>query len=171
MDVDKTYTAIFTFYQPAPQGFDTPAARSIVLTGASSLISVAKAEDLAGSQEVRLTFTVPAGAWGLRLYNGGMYGDPDTWWDNGTIVEGVYTGPAFNGRSSGAVWNGAVDLSTSTISGIVPITGPISEGPWHTGEGHSGARFVGDPIVVEYNGVDGGQIGIAATFREVGAWV
>lgn len=46
----------------------------------------------------------------------------------------------------------------------------ISLGPWVGGQGHSGVRFDGAPTYIEYNGVGGGQVGYAATFREVGAW-
>lgn len=41
---------------------------------------------------------------------------------------------------------------------------------WSGGQGHSGVDFDGPPTYVEYNGVDGGQVGVAATFREVGSW-
>lgn len=46
----------------------------------------------------------------------------------------------------------------------------IQRGPWVGGQGHSGVRFEGAPTYIEYNGVGGGQVGYAATFREVGAW-
>ena len=42
---------------------------------------------------------------------------------------------------------------------------------WCGGEGNSGLEFDGPPTKVRYNGVDGGQTGVAATFREVGAWL
>ena len=41
---------------------------------------------------------------------------------------------------------------------------------WCGGEGNSGLEFEGPPTKVRYNGVDGGQTGVAATFREVGSW-
>jgi len=47
----------------------------------------------------------------------------------------------------------------------------LMAGPWYAGEGHSGCQFVGNPVVINYNGVGGGQIGISATLKEVGAWV
>ena len=43
-------------------------------------------------------------------------------------------------------------------------------GPWYAGQGHSGCRFVGNPTLVNYNGVDGGQVGLSCTLTEVGAW-
>ena len=42
---------------------------------------------------------------------------------------------------------------------------------WCGGEGNSGLEFDGPPTKVRYNGVDGGQTGVAATFREVGSWL
>lgn len=49
-------------------------------------------------------------------------------------------------------------------------TSDILAGPWMSGEGHSGCRFQGNPSVINYNGVAGGQIGLSAVFQEVGAW-
>ena len=50
------------------------------------------------------------------------------------------------------------------------LTTDLAVGPWYAGEGHSGCRFQSDPTVVEYNGVGGGQLGLAVNFKEVGAW-
>lgn len=44
-------------------------------------------------------------------------------------------------------------------------------GPWIGGQGHSGCRFSGKPTYIANGPVNGGQIGFAATFREVGSWV
>lgn len=46
----------------------------------------------------------------------------------------------------------------------------LSTGPWMSGEGHGGCRFVGNPTVINYTGVGGGQIGLSAVFQEVGPW-
>lgn len=43
-------------------------------------------------------------------------------------------------------------------------------GPWIGGQGHSGCRFDGEPSLVNNTGVNGGQVGYSATFREVGHW-
>ncbi|QWS69422.1 minor tail protein [Microbacterium phage Necrophoxinus] len=72
------------------------------------------------------------------------------------------------------------DATPQTVS-IVGVTGRLSPstdsssteyslGPWYAGEGHSGCRFVGNPTVINYNGVDGGQMGLSVNLREVGAW-
>lgn len=53
--------------------------------------------------------------------------------------------------------------------GGVIIPDRIINGPWVGGMGHSGCRFVGKPTFVTNNGVNGGQIGFAATFQEVGS--
>lgn len=47
----------------------------------------------------------------------------------------------------------------------------IFAGPWIGGQGHSGCRFDGPPTYIEYNGIDGGQVGFSATFKEVGLWL
>lgn len=49
-------------------------------------------------------------------------------------------------------------------------TSDLLMGPWMSGEGHSGCRFQASPTVINYNGVNGGQIGLSANFQEVGAW-
>lgn len=49
-------------------------------------------------------------------------------------------------------------------------TADLMIGPWMSGEGHSGCRFQGNPTVINYNGVNGGQIGLSAILQEVGAW-
>jgi len=47
----------------------------------------------------------------------------------------------------------------------------ILSGPWIGGQGNSGLRFMGVPTYIENSGVDDGQIGYAASFREVGSWI
>ena len=41
---------------------------------------------------------------------------------------------------------------------------------WLPGSGHSGCAFVGNPTWAANSGVNGGQVGYAATLREVGDW-
>lgn len=69
------------------------------------------------------------------------------------------------------------DASTSllTINGMTmrifePGMAVDTSGPWTSGEGHSGCRFVGSPTLVNYNGVDGGRMGLSCTLKEVGSW-
>lgn len=47
----------------------------------------------------------------------------------------------------------------------------IDQGPWIGGMGHSGCKFVGKPSFVSNTGVNGGQVGFAATFKEVGSYL
>lgn len=63
-------------------------------------------------------------------------------------------------------------LSISAISARLTPPGeqPSLAGPWLSGEGNSGCRFVGSPTLVNYNGVNGGQVGVACTLMETGAW-
>lgn len=86
-------------------------------------------------------------------------------------VDQPYTGQAFSGATTsgdGVVysWDGAPEASTSTMLSM----GAIANGPWYAGEGHSGCRFDGRPTLVNYNGIGGGQVGLAASFKEVGSW-
>lgn len=53
----------------------------------------------------------------------------------------------------------------------VPRTGTFFSGPWIGGQGHSGCRFLGTPTYVTNSPIEGGRIGFAATFVEVGSWV
>jgi hypothetical protein len=118
----RTYTMVVTFRMLRTQGFFDPSARSIQFyteVGAPYTATV-QAVDKVDAQELRLTFTVPpTGWWYLRLCNGGMVGDPDTWWDDMLIVEGAWSGPAFNGSTPDApgkdyAWTGTPNASTST---------------------------------------------------------
>lgn len=62
---------------------------------------------------------------------------------------------------------------TAMIARLVPSvinSAQALRGPWVPGQGHSGARFIGAPTEVAYNGVGGGQVGFAATLKEVGSW-
>jgi hypothetical protein len=50
-----------------------------------------------GEHPLRLTFTVPAGSWYLRLYNGGQIGDPDIWFDDLVVMKGDVEKPFTQG--------------------------------------------------------------------------
>lgn len=64
---------------------------------------------------------------------------------------------------------GGGTVTVSAIHARLSPVGVIPEGPayWIGGQGHGGCRFVGTPTYITNNGVDGGQIEFAATFREV----
>lgn len=46
----------------------------------------------------------------------------------------------------------------------------LFNGPWQSGMGHSGCRFIGKPTYIANTGVNGGQVSYAASFIEVGSW-
>lgn len=64
---------------------------------------------------------------------------------------------------------GEDEYGEGPYGGIDP-TG-IQDGPWIGGMGHSGCRFEGRPTFVSNTGVNGGQVGFAATFKEIGSYV
>lgn len=88
-----------------------------------------------------------------------------------TIIPGAIGVRLWVGRTS-------VDTSSVTLSALiarlipggVPLLGNEITGPWVAGQGHSGCRIDGRPTRVEISGVNGGQVGYAATLREVGSW-
>ena len=67
---------------------------------------------------------------------------------------------------------GAISLKAMTARVQPEFKAPdaISRGPWIGGQGNSGCRFEGAPTYIEHNGVGGGQVGYAASFKEVGSW-
>lgn len=78
------------------------------------------------------------------------------------------------------VWVGKTSAGASTVvlsammARLTPTARPsstITSGPWVGGQGHSGCRFVGKPTEVKNTGVNGGQVGFAASFREIGMWL
>lgn len=92
----------------------------------------------------------------------------------------------FSGDISGVrVWVGRTDSSSSSVT-IAAMCGRLMEtsetsvpakiaklveGPWIGGQGHSGCRFLGTPSYVTNSPIQGGRIGFAASFVEVGSWV
>lgn len=92
----------------------------------------------------------------------------------------------FSGDIRGVrVWVGRTDTSPSSVT-IAAMTArlietsdlavpaklaKISQGPWIGGQGHSGCRFLGTPSYVTNSPVEGGRVGFAASFVEVGSWV
>lgn len=131
-------------------------------------------------------FTLRLGAFYASTGSGGVFAAPVSSGGVGTPVKltalannsSVAVQNAFSGVDGVRVWVGksAVGAATVTVNGLVARlteTGktPKTSGPWSRGLGHSGCRFVGEPTLVEYNAVDGGQVGYAATFKEVGDWL
>ena len=94
---------------------------------------------------------VPGGVDGIRLWVGRSSGIAST------VTVGAMTGRLVKATRNNPGWTEA--------------TAPAALlGPWIGGQGNSGCRFSGVPTYVEYTGVNGGQVGYAATFKEVGTW-
>lgn len=133
----------------------------------------------AGTYSRSLVYSDLTGAYRALLRHGGGLGSGDVWWTDIGLFAGDYTGPWFSGSSGGVVidgknytprWDGEPNNSTSTAWTPTPELDRLREDPWIGGQGHSGCRFAGVPTYVKYSGVNGGQVGFAATFREVGHW-
>lgn len=73
-------------------------------------------------------------------------------------------------NTSGASVAISIAAMTLRISDTVAPVANFTDGPWLTGEGSTGCRFVGMPTRINYNGVMGGQVGVSATLKEVDAW-
>lgn len=163
----STWTAGFgrVYWNPAPQVFSDPAPNA------------------AGETILRVYAAPFAGVSNIILPHGGLSGSGDVWYDLAAIFSGVnYAGPAFTGSTEDTSdleqyrWLGGIDSSisvfeTRTKSGSPVIQDALMAGPWIGGQGHSGCRFVGTPSYINNGPVDGGRVGYAATFAEVGSWV
>jgi hypothetical protein len=128
MQAGKTYTAIATVRLFAPQTgtIDARARRIVVFYrsvagGGYATIRSDAAPNAAGETELRLTFTLPAGAIEafIRLYNGASRDNGEVYWDNFALVEGAYDGPYFDGNSTDIAedtqydWLGQINASSS----------------------------------------------------------
>lgn len=73
----------------------------------------------------------------------------------------------------GKTSSGASTATINAITARLAKTGATApnKGPWIGGMGHSGVRFASHPTWTANNGVNGGQVGFAASFREVGSWI
>lgn len=130
MVAGHTYTAIGTIRLTAAQtGSLHDRARTLTAwwktASGYTAVNLQTAPNAAGVYDLRGTFTIPADATEafIRLYNGAAIGGGDVWWDKGALIEGVYTGPWWDGSNPpasipGAVvaWSGTVDGSTSTLT-------------------------------------------------------
>lgn len=81
-----------------------------------------------------------------------------------------------NGDVERTQWTGPTGASTSvfqtrTKTGTDVRLNLLKAGPWIGGQGHSGCRFLGTPSYVNNGPVEGGRVGFAASFEEVGSWV
>lgn len=124
---------------------------------------------------------------GMSMTLGAVYSGPGTVYARtqaGTVdltPLGLADANVTNLVISGQPWvrmglrNTSGSAANITIGGMTArlaesVTSDAIIGPWFSGQGHSGCRFQADPTVINYNGVGGGQIGLSASFQEVGAW-
>lgn len=126
---------------------------------------------------------------------GGVYATPVN--SNGTVGDSVklteksnsdtdVVTDQFSGDIRGVrLWVGRSNSVASTVT-LAAMAGRLIEtpdvsnpakvaklvaGPWLGGQGHSGCRFLGTPTYVTNSPIEGGRIGFAASFVEVGSWV
>lgn len=94
------------------------------------------------------------------------------------------TNASFSGESGFRIWIGTTATTplaaaaSATLSGLTIRLTPISDddtnisaGPWKGGQGHSGTRFNGAPTLINYTGINGGQVAVTASFTDVGGWL
>lgn len=141
------------------ESVDLPVVGAKVLNGSGRVLATAKPSS-------PLHFTL--------YYSGTFSGDgvkvngvPLT---EGTVVQGAIKSTS---RSFSSGSTGLVDLEVSgsgfTVWGMKMSHAPVSG--WTGGMGHSGVQFVGEPTYMANTGVNDGQIGYAATFKETGSWI
>lgn len=117
----------------------------------------------------------------IRVFGSGTVELSSGWWDNVAVVDGSYAGPYFDGNGPSSElsryrWESVPNESpsvfeTRTVTGTASKLQALQRAAWVGGQGHSGARFSGTPTYVTNSPINGGRIGFAATFTEVGSWV
>lgn len=135
-------------------------------------------------------YTLHLGAFYSATGSGGVFATPvNTNGTLGTDVEltalannsGVVVDDTFTGVKGVRIWVGKSSAGVATVTFVAMVgrliqssktpSSTFTSGPWIGGMGHSGCRFVGKPTYVPNSGTEGGRIGYAATFKEVGSWV
>jgi hypothetical protein len=96
--------------------------------------------------------------------------------DATNIVPDTFSGGRGVRIQLGKSASGAGTVTVAAMTGRLYRTGgsppaAFTTGPWVGGAGHSGCRFDGEPTYVANTGLNGGTIGFAASFKEVGSWV
>ncbi|WP_157497263.1 hypothetical protein [Leifsonia sp. Leaf264] len=126
LEPGKTYTMVGTAQLSVTQkGTLDSRARSIVFADSTTGDAGIRSDQLpnvVGAGDLRLTFTVsPSATWAtIRLFNGASVGNGDVSWDHLALIEGEYTGPAFNGNTPRTDqvrydWAGPGNASASTM--------------------------------------------------------
>lgn len=88
-------------------------------------------------------------------------------WKPGLAGVWVWIGKTIPGSGSVTVTSLIARLLKTTEQGT-PKESALRRGPWIGGQGHSGCRFSGMPSYVTNSPINGGRIGYAASFVEVG---
>ncbi|QPX62570.1 minor tail protein [Arthrobacter phage Wollypog] len=131
----KTYRMQATYNQNAPQTgtINADARRIVVYTKVGTNAAVKtysnQAPNVAGSVDLVVNFTVPAGATEayVRLYNGTRLGNGASFWSSLILTDVAYNGPQFSGENpddafTTYTWDGAVNASSSTRTSVVGRT-------------------------------------------------
>ncbi|WP_102193214.1 hypothetical protein [Microbacterium aurantiacum] len=89
----------------------------------------ATAPNAVGVHDLRIVVTATAASTAVIFYNGSL--STDMWWDDLAIVEGNYTGPAFNGSTPASssrvyLWDATPDGSASAAWDRSSINGGLS---------------------------------------------
>lgn len=132
-------------------------------------------------------YTLHLGAFYSAAGTGGLFATPVN--SNGTLGDAVALTPLgndsdeivadeFTGLNGVRIWAGRTDTTPSSVT-VAAMIGRLVEdgkpaptqGPWIGGQGHSGCRFAGTPSYVTNSPIEGGRIGFAASFVEVGSWI
>lgn len=113
---NTTYTVIATLHmteaQTGPVDPDQPD-RRIKILGANAIIQSSQAPNAPGTYTLRLQWTTSSTAERVALFNGGIAGGADVWWDDVAIIQGSYDSGYFDGTMTPAVWLGTADASAS----------------------------------------------------------
>lgn len=131
--------------------------------------------------------TLHVGAYYEFTGTGGVFATPVN--NNGTWGESVKITPQDNASTAVVtetftdvrgirLWIGRSSSANSTVT-LAGMIAKITEtgkpadvsGGWIGGQGHSGCRFSGTPSYVTNSPIEGGRVGFAATFKEVGSWI
>lgn len=86
----------------------------------------------------------------------------------GSGLAGVWV---YVGKSASGAGSVTLTAMTARLFKSDRSISDVESGPWIGGQGHSGCRFIGKPTYINNTGVSGGQVGFAASFREVGSWL
>ena len=171
-----TFMSVGRIETPSPNSGIGSFSRQLIVSNPSHYS--AEMANVAGLTQLRRTYVSLTDIYRARLR--GQFGSGDVYWSKIGLFEGDYQGPWFDGDSGvfsigtqlvRAQWDGVPYQSTATASPTSPELEAIGTGPWIGGQGHSGCRFIRKPTETKNGPFNGGQVGFAASFTEVGSWL